>query len=80
MYFFLLLPTVSAASYSVDSSWSNGMIQDLIDNTANITELYFSSSSGNVFNGVSLVIDKSLNVFCDVDVVFNGSSKFIPLK
>lgn len=68
---FILLPSVSAVPYSVNSSCSSDYIQNLIY-TDDITELHFSNVSGRIFEGIVLDIYKNIIFTCDNGVVFNG--------
>lgn len=74
---FASISSISAVSYSVDSSCDSDYIQNLINNDSlNITELHFSNVSGSVFDGIVLDIYKSIVFTCDDGVVLKGKCSF----
>ncbi|WP_157082577.1 hypothetical protein, partial [Methanobrevibacter cuticularis] len=68
------LSNVSASTFYVDESWSNGDIQDLINNNLSISDLVFSKTGNGVYSGISLDVSRSINIVSDFGVLLNGTS------
>ncbi|KZX10465.1 hypothetical protein [Methanobrevibacter filiformis] len=64
---FCFMSNVNAASYSVNETWDEDMIQDLIQ-TEDISDLHFNKSGDGIYKDISLTIDKSIRLTCDLNV------------
>lgn len=74
--FFYMISSVCAVTYTVNESWTSQDIQDLINDDSNdLTGLHFNGTNSSVYEGIILIINRAIDLTCDVGVVLNDLSE-----